>query len=231
MAKMGRPRTFNRDEAIQQAMHLFWQHGYESTSLTLLKAGIGGGITAPSFYAAFGSKEELFKEVVERYIATHGQVSASLRDETLSPRTAVELYLRGSAKMQTERSHPRGCLLVLAASTCSPDHDQVWKLLARERAKTFAGFQACVQRAVDSRELPADTDVRGFAATFHSFLLGLSVQARDGVPASVLDTAVTEVMRAWEARAAMAGRGSKTRPQSLDSRAVEIPNARYRGEA
>jgi hypothetical protein len=79
--------------------------------------------------------------------------------------------------------------------------------------------------------LPADTDVRGFAATFHSFLLGLSVQARDGVPASVLDTAVTEVMRAWDARAAMAGRGSKTRPQSLDSQAVEIHNARYRGEA
>ena len=54
MAQMGRPRTFDRNEAIRQAMTLFWQHGYESTSLAMLKSNLGNGITAPSFYAAFG---------------------------------------------------------------------------------------------------------------------------------------------------------------------------------
>ncbi|MBP5059561.1 TetR/AcrR family transcriptional regulator [Pseudomonas chlororaphis] len=201
MAQMGRPRTFDRDEAVQQAMHLFWQHGYEATSLSLLKAGIGGGITAPSFYAAFGSKEALFREVVERYLATHGQVNASLWDNSLPPRQAVELALRRSARMQTERSHPKGCLLVLSASTCSPEHEAVQKLLASRRARARGGFQRCVQRAVDAGELPTDTDVRAFAASFHSFLLGLSVQARDGVPGTVLDAAVTEILRSWDARA------------------------------
>ena len=57
MAQMGRPRSFDRDAAIEQALHLFWQQGYESTSLAQLKDAIAGGITAPSFYAAFGSKE------------------------------------------------------------------------------------------------------------------------------------------------------------------------------
>lgn len=59
MAQMGRPRTFDRDQAVEQAMHLFWQHGYDATSLSQLKAGLGGGISAPSFYAAFGSKDAL----------------------------------------------------------------------------------------------------------------------------------------------------------------------------
>lgn len=199
MAQMGRPRTFDRDEAVQQAMHLFWEHGYESTSLNQLKSGIAGGITAPSFYAAFGSKEALFREVVERYVATHGQVNASLWDESLPPRRAIELALRRSAKMQTERSHPKGCLLVLAASTCSPEHEHVQNLLAKQRSRTRAGMEQCVQRAVDVGDLPADTNVRAFAAGFHSFLLGLSMQARDGVPGSVLDAAVSGLMRSWDA--------------------------------
>ena len=113
MAQMGRPRTFDRDAAVDQAMHLFWEHGYQATSLSQLKAGIGGGISAPSFYAAFGSKEALFEEVVERYMSTHGRVTESLFDSTLAARDAVELTLRRSARMQCEVGHPRGCMVAL----------------------------------------------------------------------------------------------------------------------
>jgi len=194
MAQMGRPRTFDRDTAVQQAMHLFWQH--------VLKANIGGGITAPSFYAAFGSKEDLFREVVAHYVATHGQVNASLWDNNLSPRQAIELALRRSAKMQTERGHPKGCLLVLAANACSPEHEHIHKLLSKQRAHTRKGFQRCVQRAVDAGELPADTLVHAFAASLYGFLVGLSTQARDGVTGAVLDAAITEIMRGWDLRAA-----------------------------
>lgn len=202
MAQMGRPRTFDRDEAVQQAMHLFWEHGYDSTSVSLLKANIGGGITAPSFYAAFGSKEGLFREVVDRYVATHGQVNASLWDESLPPREAIELSLRRSAKMQTERSHPKGCLLVLSANACSPEHEHIQELLAKQRARTRDGLLKRVQEAVNASELPVDTEVRAYAASLYGFLLGLSVMARDGVPGTVLDAAVTETMRGWDKRAA-----------------------------
>lgn len=106
MATMGRPRTFDRDMAITQAMHLFWEHGYESTSLSQLKAAMGNGISAPSFYAAFGSKEALFQEVVERYQSSHGRVTEALFDAHLPPREAIELTLRRSAKMQSETGHP-----------------------------------------------------------------------------------------------------------------------------
>ena len=199
MAQMGRPRRFDRDEAIHQAMHIFWEHGYESTSLAQLKAGIGGGITAPSFYAAFGSKEELFKEVVAHYLDTHGRVEESLWDDRVPAREAIELTLRRSARMQSERGHPKGCLMVLSAAVCSPEHAHVQELLAKSRARTRKGIAACVERAVQSGELPAGTDVRALSMVFGSFLVGLSTLARDGVASAALDSAVTGVMQVWDA--------------------------------
>lgn len=199
MAQMGRPRRFDRDEAIHQAMQIFWEHGYEATSLTQLKAGIGGGITAPSFYAAFGSKEDLFKEVVAHYLATHGRVESSLWDASLPPRQAIEVALRRSAKMQSERGHPKGCLMVVSAAACSPEHAHVQQLLAKARERTRNGIASCVARALESGELPAGTNVQALALVFGSFLVGLSTLARDGVTSAALDSAVTEIMHVWDA--------------------------------
>lgn len=199
MAQMGRPRGFDREEAIHQAMHLFWEHGYEATSLTQLKAGIGGGITAPSFYAAFGSKEGLFKEVVAHYLATHGQVESSLWDERLPPREAVELSLRRSAKMQSERGHPKGCLMVVSAAGCSDEQDPIQKILAHARKRTRDGIASCVERAIASGELPAETDARALSMVFGGFLVGLTTLARDGVTSVALNNAVTEIMHVWDA--------------------------------
>ncbi|TDS84954.1 TetR/AcrR family transcriptional regulator [Comamonas sp. JUb58] len=199
MAQMGRPRSFDREEAIHQAMHLFWEHGYDATSLTQLKAGIGGGITAPSFYAAFGSKEGLFKEVVTHYLATHGQVESSLWDERLPPREAVELTLRRSAKMQSERGHPKGCLMVVSAAGCSGEHLQVQKMLAQARTRTRDGIASCVERAKASGELPSETDARALSMVFGGFLVGLTTLARDGMTSVALNNAVTEIMQVWDA--------------------------------
>jgi TetR/AcrR family transcriptional regulator, copper-responsive repressor len=209
MAQMGRPRTFDRNQAIEQAMLLFWEYGYDSTSLSLLKSNIAGGIKAPSFYAAFGSKEALFREVIEHYIATHGQVTQSLWDENLAPREAIELALRRSAKMQTESSHPKGCLLVLSAGVCSPENESIRQLLSDQREKTRNKFQHCVQQAVNTGELATNTDVCAYAASLHTFLLGLSMQARDGVSSTVLNHAVTEIMCGWDARTNMKNKDSK----------------------
>ena len=98
MAQMGRPRTFDRQAAVEQAMFLFWQQGYESTSLSQLKASLGGGISAPSFYAAFGSKEALFREAAQCYLDTFARVTECLWDDGLAPRAAIEQALRQSAR-------------------------------------------------------------------------------------------------------------------------------------
>ncbi|EGH70063.1 TetR/AcrR family transcriptional regulator [Pseudomonas syringae] len=199
MAQLGRPRTFNRDVAITQALHLFWEHGYDATSLSQLKATIGGGITAPSFYAAFGSKQALFNEVMERYLDTYGRVTDSLFDTNLPPRDAIELTLRRSAKMQCEPGHPTGCLVALGLmSACSDESKAISEPLARARDLNRTGIVGCIQCAVAAGELPATVIPETLAAVFDSFLLGLSTLARDGVPHATLDAAVTQVMRLWD---------------------------------
>lgn len=199
MAKMGRPRTFDRDMAITQALHLFWEHGYDATSLSLLKASIGGGITAPSFYAAFGSKQALFNEVMERYLTTHGRVTDSLFDTTLPPREAIERTLRRSAKMQCEADHPKGCLVSLGLmSACSDESKAISEPLARARSANRAGIVACIDRAISAGELPATVTSEVLATVFDSFMLGLSTLARDGAAHATLDAAVTQVMGLWD---------------------------------
>lgn len=199
MAQMGRPRNFDRDTAVDQAMHLFWEQGYECTSLSQLKAAIGGGISAPSFYAAFGSKEALFQECMARYLATYAQVTECLWDKTLPPKDAVELAIRRSARMQCERGHPRGCMVALGVmSAPSPELADVTAPLTRSRARTRAGIKACVDRAMASGQLKADVDARALSTVFDSFLLGLTTLARDGVGLQTMETAISQVMGMWD---------------------------------
>ena len=197
MAQMGRPRQFDRDTALVGAMHLFWENGYEATSLSQLKAALG--ISAPSFYAAFGSKEALFQEAVALYLQRHAVVTECLWDERLAPRTAIEQALRSSARMQCESGHPRGCMVALAALSAGTSGDPaVNAALTASRARTGAGILACVRRGIAQGELDGATDATALARVFESFLLGLSTLARDGATAADLDGAITLVLPLWD---------------------------------
>ncbi|MBE0402470.1 TetR/AcrR family transcriptional regulator [Halomonas citrativorans] len=199
MAQMGRPRVFDRQQAIKQAMHLFWEQGYETTSLSQLKAQIGGGISAPSFYAAFGSKEALFEEAVQCYLDSYARVTDGLWDDAIPPREAVELTLRRSVKMQCESGHPKGCMVALGTMSASkPEHTHVTKPLAVSRARTHAGFVRCVERGIAAGELSEGTDARALGTAFSSFLLGVSLSARDGIKISAFNASITELMKLWD---------------------------------
>jgi AcrR family transcriptional regulator len=208
---MGRPRAFDRDDAVDQAMQLFWQHGYDSTSLALLKAELGGGISAPSFYAAFGSKEALFDECVQRYLATFAQVTECLWDETLPPRQAIETALRQSARMQCDDGHPRGCMVTLGVmSAPSPENARVVEALTQSRARTRAGIVACVERGISEGHLPEQTAAVAMATVFDSFLQGISILARDDTALAVIDAAIGQVMLTWDISAASTMSASAT---------------------
>ncbi|WP_405081058.1 TetR/AcrR family transcriptional regulator [Paenibacillus chitinolyticus] len=208
MPRTGRPRAFNRDEAVAAAMRLFWEHGFDSTSLAQLRAAMGD-ISAASFYAAFESKEALFREVVDQYIESYGQVSESFRDESIPPKAAIEQGLRRSARMQTERSHPLGCLLVLSAVTCSPEQNHIREMLAKERERVRSWMKNCIERAVADGELPDSTDIAMLVALFETFLQGISTQARDHVPYEAIDAAITQLMSVWDVLSAKTGDRSK----------------------
>ncbi|AIQ19801.1 TetR family transcriptional regulator [Paenibacillus sp. FSL H7-0357] len=197
MPRTGRPRSFNRDEAVVAAMILFWDYGFESTSLAQLRAAMGD-ISAASFYAAFESKEMLFREVVKHYISTYGQVSESFRDTSITSKEAIEQGLRRSAQMQTEKSHPLGCLLVLSDVSCSPEHKHIREMLSKEREKVRSWLHDCIDKAVANGELPDSTDVSMLVTLFDTFLRGISTQARDNVPYESIDSAINQLMSVWE---------------------------------
>ena len=192
MAERGRPRSFDRTDALRRAMMLFWKHGYEGTSLADLTATMG--ITAPSLYAAFGCKEALFREVVEHYQANEGRFTGEALEADTSAREAIEAMLNGAA---VNLGATGGCLVVTAATKCGAANETVDLYLQENRVARNDAIRRRLERAVQEGELPADTDTRGLATFYATLLQGMSIQARDGTSKKSLKAAVVAAMSAW----------------------------------
>lgn len=196
MAARGRPRGFDRDAALHRAMEVFWERGYEGTSLADLTATLG--INSPSLYAAFGSKEALFREAVALYAQTAGAGPATALREQPTARVAVEHMLRDNAKAYTNPDNPRGCMIVLAATVCAPRNDPVREYLAAVRRSDLAALQARLDRAVEEGDLPQDADTAALAAFYTTVSHGMAIHARDGASREFLENIVDAAMAAWD---------------------------------
>lgn len=198
MSVRGRPRSFDRTEILRAAMRLFWERGYEGASIADLLAAMK--VTAPSLYAAFGSKEGLFREAVEFYLATDGDITArALRGEGTA-RQVIENLLREVADGLTRASLPKGCLVALGAANCTADNAGVASYLKGHRAMNVEGIRQRLARAVDDGELPDSTDVRALALFYGTVLHGMSIEARDGVSRKQLQLAIDFAMKSWPDR-------------------------------
>ncbi|WP_326688908.1 MULTISPECIES: TetR/AcrR family transcriptional regulator [unclassified Streptomyces] len=199
MSPIGRPRIFDMEAVLEAAMLLFWEQGYEATSLAQLRETTG--LSSASLYGAFGSKEGLFEKAVEHYIAGPGSVTDVVADEAESPREAIARLLHGSINMQTDPSHPRGCLVALSGTVRAPGAGEAGarKVVAARRAADRARIRACVVRGITSSgELAEDTDVDGLTSMIHGFLLGISTQVCDGTSARHLHAAADAVLANWD---------------------------------
>jgi len=128
--KRGRPAAFDYDTALQQAMVAFWQYGYEGTSMATLMSVMQ--MNKASIYAAYGSKEALFKKAVECYV----QGPASFFGTSLAQPSALDVIqsiLTSAATMLADPSHPAGCLVTHGALACSDESREVKALLGGYR--------------------------------------------------------------------------------------------------
>src|SRR3954463_3922843 len=136
MATRGRPRTFDPDAALRTALDLFWERGYEGTSLNDLAQAMG--IASGSIYACFGSKEDLFRKVMTLYGTTSGEPPRRALRELSTARAAIEAMLRATADEITRPDTPHGCMLILAAPIGAVENHSVREFLADRRRDQFA---------------------------------------------------------------------------------------------
>ncbi|MBJ3816152.1 TetR/AcrR family transcriptional regulator [Shimwellia pseudoproteus] len=184
-SRRGRPRNFDRDNALIRALEVFWHSGYELASVGELCKVMA--INPPSLYAAFGSKAGLFLEAVNFYETTYWDAHwAQLLAEN-DVHQAIANFFHQAAFTLTSQQAPCGCLVVLAAINVSPESAEVYQAAKalRERGKGY--LSQCLQAGVDRGQLPGDTDVRGLAMTLNTLLQGMSVPAQDGVSRETLD--------------------------------------------
>jgi len=196
MAERGRPRSFERAAALRRAMEVFWTKGYDGASLADLTAAMG--IAAPSLYAAFGSKEALFREAVALYGKTEGTEIWTALPEAPSARAAIERFLRASALSFTRPNRPAGCLVVLGALLANDGNARVWQELRTSRAGNVAALRSRLERAVAEGELSASLDCEALATFYTTVQQGMSIQARDGASRATLFAIADCAMAAWD---------------------------------
>lgn len=197
MATRGRPRTFDPDTALQQATELFWERGYEGTSLSDLAQAMG--IASASIYACFGSKADLFRQVMERYGTTYGGPPKQALIDHATARDAVHAMLRATVDQITRADAPHYCMLILAAPTGAVENHAVREFLADIRRAQFTAIKERLDRGVADGDLAASDDVvAAFARYFATVVQGLSVQARDGATRAQLEAVVTCAMAGWD---------------------------------
>ena len=188
----GRPRTFDRDVALNRALKVFWQRGYEPATMAELCAAME--INPPSLYAAFGNKAQLFMEAVQHYEDVYWNAAWQRMEDAPDVHEAMADFFRDAARILTSQEVPCGCMVILAATNVSPEAQKVNEALRTLRQEGKACFLARLRRAVEDGQWLPGSDVEALASTLNTLLEGMSLQARDGVARAELDRVAATVM-------------------------------------
>jgi AcrR family transcriptional regulator len=192
----GRPREFDREKGLQKAMQLFWSLGYDATSMADLRAELG--ITQASIYAAFSSKEELFREAVELYRRTTGfSTTRALATET-SAREAIHGMLQAAVDAFSAPGAPGGCLLILGATNCSLENKAVKDRLLAIRRQISQSILDRLKRGQHDGDVPKTVPIVALTAYYATVLHGLALQSRDGASRKTLTQVVEFAMANWQ---------------------------------
>jgi AcrR family transcriptional regulator len=196
---MGRPRAFDPGKALDEAMEVFWRHGYEGATIAQLTDAMG--INPPSLYAAFGSKEGLLKAALDRYSAKR----AAFMEDILSAPTAREVAERmliGIADTQTDPSNPPGCLLVQGGLACGTGSENVPFELAARRAQTEGQLRDRFEKAKAEGDLKPTADPAALARYLSAVTVGMGVMASSGADREALRQVAAVSLKAFDEQSA-----------------------------
>ncbi|MCK1654542.1 TetR/AcrR family transcriptional regulator [Bradyrhizobium sp. 149] len=196
---MGRPREFNAETALDQAMEVFWRHGYEGATIAQLTEAMG--INPPSLYACFGNKEGLLKAALDRYTKLRG---VWMEEVVAAPtvREVAERMLLGIAEKQTDPANPPGCLLVQGGIACGTGSENVPFELAARRAENEDQLRDRFIRAKAEGDLKESADPAALARYVSAVAVGMGVMASSGADREALRQVASMAVQAVEAQAA-----------------------------
>jgi AcrR family transcriptional regulator len=194
----GRPRGFDRDDVLDRAMRLFWERGYEATSVSELTEAMG--ITPPTLYSFFGDKKHLFLEAVDRYQSGPGCFAIkALTEEPTAERSIRRLLIESVSSFSNPRG-PKGCLVVLGATNCGVESGDVFKALSDRRRAAEAAVHNRIAAGRATGELAKGTDIDALTGLITATLFGLAIKARDGASRANLRKIVDQTMQTWPRR-------------------------------
>lgn len=188
-------RQFDRKEALETAMELFWQHGYECTTMSMLLKAMD--LTAPSLYATFGNKEKLFAEAVRHYVDSYGAKIFAPLTEPITAREAIERLLKNSVACVSASKTPAGCLVTFGTVNCTDENDPAAEMLIELRKNNERLLRERLVRAVREKELPASADPARLARYFYAVLGGIQLRSLDGATRAELEAIAEDAMLAW----------------------------------
>ena len=203
--RTGRPRSFCKDMALDKAMNVFWRHGYEGASMSMLTEAMG--INSPSLYACFSSKEGLFKAVLERYDQRRVQFMQECLDQP-TPQEVAAFFLYGVVAFtaDTGGKTPPGCLMLQGGLSCC--EEEIPNVLARHRAEKEAMLCARFEQAKKTGELAKDADAPALARYLGVMANGICVQAAAGATVEQLREVAAIALQGFPGTSA----GAKPKP-------------------
>lgn len=199
MTGAGRKRAFDKTEALDKAMRVFWDNGYAGTSLSDLTTSLG--INKPSLYAAFGNKEQLFNATLDHYVQQYGaDPLKQLREPADLPfATRLENYLLAVVANNTHQDLPVGCFVVKCycesgGNSLPEDADHALQRLRTSNEQTLTQFFVSEQQ---KGQLSSTLSPEALADYVLSQVYGISVMARSGKRCdelkSIVKTAVSAI--------------------------------------
>ncbi len=215
---MGRRREFDVDKALDAALCVFWRKGFEGASYTDLTEATG--VERPALYSAFGNKEALFRQALQRYYERHLNFFPEAMQKPTS-REVVSHILRSAAELHTRYPDRTGCLGVHGALAGSDGSEPIRRAVIEARANGEALLRERLERAKRDGDLPKTADCAVLAAYVCAVLHGIAVQAKAGFSRKTLKAIAEQAVSTWPG-------GTSVRSRKTANQAQQSPTLQRR---
>ena len=172
---MGRPKAFDRDEAVTTVMNEIWEHGYEACSTKAIAEKLG--ITRSSFYNAFGSREALFLEIIQAYNGPAPDREWFPINDTCSVLEVITGVIHSICKTRVNDNSARGCLVINSLTELVSRNGQLGPAMEDIFSTNIEYLEKILSIAVERGEMES-CDLRIKALAFQNVLVGLNVMSK-----------------------------------------------------